>query len=275
VRRSAAVLGGAQRGSSHTGAAGWIARFWRADPGLRLERLVARITGAPVMMPACGRFRLVPIKDLLLPYFLTARRLLRDRPAITELAWSRERSFSQFGEDLFLRRHFDGLADSFYVDVGALHPFQFSNTFLLYKRGWRGINIEPSPDGAAAFRRYRPRDINLDVAISSSGGDVRFRLAGPFAGIDDEHLASRSVPAESIVVPTRTLASVLDEHAADTPIDLLDVDCEDTTWTSCAPTTGIVTVHGLSLLKPIPRRRRSRSQTFSSRLATGGLPAST
>jgi FkbM family methyltransferase len=168
----------------------------------------------------------VSAKDLVLPYYLTARRLCRDWPTAAELAWSRERSFSQFGEDLFLARHFERQSTGFYVDVGALHPFQFSNTYLLYNRGWRGINIEPSPDGAAAFRRYRPDDINLDVAIASAEGEARYRLAGAFAGIDDEQLASRAVPAGTITVTTRTLASVLDEHAAARSIDLLDVDCE-------------------------------------------------
>jgi FkbM family methyltransferase len=168
----------------------------------------------------------VSVKDLVLPYYLTARRLYRDRPTAAELAWSRERSFSQFGEDLFLMRRFERQSSGFYVDVGALHPFQFSNTYLLYKRGWRGINIEPSPEWAAAFRRYRPDDINLEVAIASGEGQVQFRLAGPFAGIDDEDLASRAIPAQTIAVPARTLASVLEEHAAERSIDLLDIDCE-------------------------------------------------
>jgi FkbM family methyltransferase len=163
---------------------------------------------------------------VLLPYVLACRRLRRDWPSVAELAWSQQRSFSQFGEDLYLLRYFDAQMEGFYVDVGALHPFTFSNTYLLHRCGWRGINIEPAPDGAMAFRRYRPRDVNLQVAVASAEGQVPFRLAGPFAAIDDEHNPSRSMPAERIVVATRTLASVLDQHDPGCPIDLLDVDCE-------------------------------------------------
>ena len=32
--------------------------------------------------------------------------------------------------------------DGFYVDVGCFHPKKHSNTYLLYKRGWSGINID-------------------------------------------------------------------------------------------------------------------------------------
>ena len=51
-------------------------------------------------------------------------------------------SFSQEGEDLLIDRMFDGQSVGFYVDVGAHHPTRFSNTYLLYLRGWRGINID-------------------------------------------------------------------------------------------------------------------------------------
>jgi hypothetical protein len=127
--------------------------------------------------------RRASIKDVLLPYVLACRRLRRDWPSVAELAWSQQRSFSQFGEDLYLLRYFDAQMEGFYVDVGALHPFTFSNTYLLHRCGWRGINIEPAPDGAMAFRRYRPRDVNLQVAVASAEGQVPFRLAGPFAAM--------------------------------------------------------------------------------------------
>src|SRR5215510_10661697 len=64
----------------------------------------------------------------------------------------RRTSFSQQGEDLILARLFEGQRRGFYVDVGAHHPRRFSNTFLLYRRGWRGLNIDAAPGSMRLFR---------------------------------------------------------------------------------------------------------------------------
>ena len=34
------------------------------------------------------------------------------------------------------------LNNGIYIDVGCNHPIKFNNTYLLYKRGWSGINID-------------------------------------------------------------------------------------------------------------------------------------
>ncbi|MFT7246563.1 MAG: hypothetical protein ACI82A_003940, partial [Candidatus Azotimanducaceae bacterium] len=71
------------------------------------------------------------------------------------------RSWSQEGEDQILRRIFEQQSTGFYVDVGAHHPKRFSNTFLFYKLGWQGINIDAMPGSMALFNRERSRDLNL------------------------------------------------------------------------------------------------------------------
>src|SRR5579871_3958647 len=79
----------------------------------------------------------------------------------------RAECFSQEGEDLIVGRLFEGQKSGFFVDVGAHHPFRFSNTWLLYRRGWRGINIDGTPGSMEAFRQWRPRDINLECLVST------------------------------------------------------------------------------------------------------------
>jgi hypothetical protein len=74
-------------------------------------------------------------------------------------------SYAQEGEDMVLRRIFEDQPLGFYVDVGAHHPVRFSTTYFFYRRGCRGINIDATPGSMDAFRRLRPRDINLEVAI--------------------------------------------------------------------------------------------------------------
>src|SRR6476646_5268501 len=67
------------------------------------------------------------------------------------------RSYSQEGEDrvlaslLFKIRGGKEVTDGFYVDVGAHHPFKYSNTCFFYARGWQGINIDAWPGSMAAF----------------------------------------------------------------------------------------------------------------------------
>ncbi|MGF6849121.1 FkbM family methyltransferase [Chitinophaga sp. W3I9] len=76
------------------------------------------------------------------------------------------RAYSSEGEDLILKRIFDQKKKGVYIDVGAHHPFRVSNTYLLYKRNWTGINIDPLPGSKALFNRHRPKDINLEIGVS-------------------------------------------------------------------------------------------------------------
>ena len=79
------------------------------------------------------------------------------------------KAYAQEGEDLILYRIFEQTPPGFYVDIGAHHPCCFSSTYLFYQRGWRGINIDAMPGSMDLFRRIRPRDINLESAISEDG----------------------------------------------------------------------------------------------------------
>ena len=78
----------------------------------------------------------------------------------------RRTAYSQDGEDLLLHGLLGAKARGYYVDIGAFHPRKFSNTYLFYKQGWNGINIDATPGSMAEFRRVRPRDTNLEMAIS-------------------------------------------------------------------------------------------------------------
>jgi len=80
------------------------------------------------------------------------------------------RSWSQEGEDQILRRIFESKSIGVYVDVGAHHPKRFSNTYLFYKKGWSGINIDAMPDSMRLFRKWRPRDTNLELGVAEQKG---------------------------------------------------------------------------------------------------------
>lgn len=79
-------------------------------------------------------------------------------------------SYSQCGEDLlvdFILEHFRKTAPS-YLDIGAHHPVYISNTYLFYRKGGRGVCIEPDPVLFKEFGRWRNRDICLNVGVGAS-----------------------------------------------------------------------------------------------------------
>lgn len=86
------------------------------------------------------------------------------------------RSYSQEGEDIVLKSLFSDKKKGFYVDIGAHHPFRFSNTYLFYKQGWRGVNIDATPGSMELFRKYRPRDINIEMPISNNNKKVNYYM---------------------------------------------------------------------------------------------------
>ena len=85
-------------------------------------------------------------------------------------------SYAQAREDVILVRSLREVLpeEGFYIDVGGFHPNVDSVTKAFYDVGWHGINVEPSPDLMGAFYRERPRDINLEVALSSQPGQITF-----------------------------------------------------------------------------------------------------
>ena len=143
------------------------------------------------------------------------------------------RCYSQEGEDLILARYFHDQREGFFVDVGAHHPHRFSNTYLLYRRGWRGVNIDAMPGSMRNFRRSRPRDINIEAAIGSTRGSSTYFVFNEPAlnTFDPELAAERNAPPWKIVstisLPIRPLADVLDEVVPrGQTIDLLTIDAE-------------------------------------------------
>jgi FkbM family methyltransferase len=139
-------------------------------------------------------------------------------------------SFSQFGEDLLLETLLEGRNTGFYVDIGAYSSFRYSNTYRFYARGWRGINVEPNPNGQAHLVKHRPKDINVPVAITSSAGEVEFFMHEhpEMSGIADGQYAHVSGVTGKFRVRTMTLTELLETQvpAEVSRIDFMTMDCE-------------------------------------------------
>jgi FkbM family methyltransferase len=168
------------------------------------------------------------------------RFLVRKPIPASRLEWDNRLANGQYAEDLVLDALIQSVdldQPSFYVDVGAHHPDKLSNTRRFYKRGWRGINIDPNPDGYYAFVRERKRDINLQIAISLEPGQTKLHLyknapeLNRITQSDETAVLSLDgrYSTSSIKVETSTLRDVLSKHAGDVPeIGFMNIDCEGT-----------------------------------------------
>ncbi len=141
-------------------------------------------------------------------------------------------SYAQNFEDVILNRAFKNQDSGFFLDVGAAHPVGHSVTKNFSARGWRGINIEP---GTAAFQLVvadRPRDINLNVGISSKPGELTFFEAPDSLGLStfnadwrEKWQAKDGWNFVEKTVPVMTLTQVCETYV-DEPIDFLKIDVE-------------------------------------------------
>ena len=147
----------------------------------------------------------------------------------------RQFCFSQEGEDLILSRLFVGQEKGFFVDIGAFEPIRFSNTYLFYVKGWRGINVDSTPNSMDAFRRVRPEDSNIEAFVSDKRGPVEFYMFKEGAlntsskDIVRKHSLSEPKYKNDRIVTLvgRRLDDILDEYMpSNTEIDFLNVDVE-------------------------------------------------
>ena len=160
--------------------------------------------------------------------------------AIHKRAWYLRKAFltdfikvhyAQFGEDIILKELIEkDKGDGFFVDVGCYHPRKFNNTYALYKRGWRGINVDMEEDKIALFEAARPGDVNIVCAVSDKRETVTRYRDGQFglgSTIDDNHARKTSVDYDSGSIETKTLTEIIDgTRYGGRQIDLLTVDAE-------------------------------------------------
>jgi FkbM family methyltransferase len=184
------------------------------------------------------------------------------------------KSYAQEGEDIVLRRIFDAKESGFYVDVGAHHPKRFSNTYIFYRRGWRGINVEPNPASIREFERARPRDINLQVGISELPGSATYyEFDEPALNTFDREVVDQRLRdtsyrlVGSTQVPLLRLDDVLRRHLPPgQEIDFLSVDVEgldlstlkSNDWDSFRPACVLAEVLGANSVEEVLRGEVAR-----------------
>lgn len=130
-------------------------------------------------------------------------------------------SYAQNHEDVILARAFADKSNGFYIDIGACFPDDGSVTKHFYDLGWRGINVEPHPEAFKLLANQRSRDINLNIAIAESDGEVKLYYGNSIG----ETTALEEGNSASFIIPALSLKSLCEKYVH-TDVDFLKVDVE-------------------------------------------------
>ena len=120
----------------------------------------------------------------------------------------------------------------FYVEVGCNHPQFHSNTYGLYRVGWRGICIDANDKLVRKYGLFRPRDIAVCALVSNSEGEVDYyRIENDVLSTVDQANVAQAV-AEGLHYEvekrnTAGLTSILDQYGAPAQFELLSIDAEE------------------------------------------------
>ncbi len=147
-------------------------------------------------------------------------------------------TYAQEAEDILLDRIWEGKTPNsgIYVDVGANHPVRSSNTAWLYRRGWRGVLVEPNPDLIDSLKELRPEDEIANVGVSKEQKSLTFfrfkesRLNTFSTQVSNKIKASgRWQSLDEIQVNCRTLNAIIKDSKLIQKagyVDILSVDVE-------------------------------------------------
>jgi len=146
-----------------------------------------------------------------------------------------KKSYSQCGEDLIVQFVFDNLSikNPSYIDIGAHHPFNLSNTALFYEQGSRGINIEPDPILFKEFLLHRKSDTNLNIGISDKSSIQDFYVMNAptlntFSKVEADKYSKEGdfYVKEVVKINTSELSGILEKHTQGIFPDFLSIDAE-------------------------------------------------
>ena len=139
-------------------------------------------------------------------------------------------SYSFNAVDLIINYIFKDQNTGTYVDIGAQHPISNNNTYLLFKRGWSGVNIDLDKKNIDLFNISRPRDINLNFAISDKQQEVElyfYHDASPINTLSKQVSDFQKASVKSVKkINSYTLNNILEKIDFKKKIDYMNIDVE-------------------------------------------------
>jgi hypothetical protein len=146
-------------------------------------------------------------------------------------------SFAQAGEDVCLNFMFDymGFKDIQYLDIGTWDPIAFNNTYFFYRKGFRGVLVEPNGAMCQKIRAARPEDTTLEAGIGVTAvreADYYMMTESAwntFSKEEAEHMTQVTgggIRVDKVIkMPLLNINDVMDKHFGKAPA-YLSIDAE-------------------------------------------------
>lgn len=157
--------------------------------------------------------------------------------ASTKSFWDKK-TLSQSGEDAIISFATMALKipldKTTYLDLGANHAKELSNTFFFYNNGARGVLVEANPNLIPELKFYRSEDIILNKCISTVNNEkVPFYIInGDGLSTLDKNSADEALEknpnleiTEIVNVETITVNTIMEKYFGKAPI-ILNIDLE-------------------------------------------------
>lgn len=158
------------------------------------------------------------------------------RRALDVIGLKAKTSYSQVGEDLIVDYLFTSLniKNISYLEIGTNQPILCNNTYLFYKRGYRGVCIEPDLSMVDVIKKKRPGDtvLNLGIGLTDQAEAPFYLFPGlvngwsTFSAEEANIRQSESGTSFSkLMVPLKTINRVIEENFHSCP-NFISLDVE-------------------------------------------------
>ena len=145
----------------------------------------------------------------------------------------KRKQYSQWGEDQYVNFFFKDVQKGIYLDVGCFHPYMYSNTCLLHKKGWTGINVDINQTSIDLFNIARPKDINLCTTIDENKRKFTMYYDDPFSPVNTldknfyENLKESFFKNKKILsVQSKTIKEIIEISKIENKVDFINIDVE-------------------------------------------------
>ena len=173
------------------------------------------------------------LKKFFLKTKLTYKIYLYYNLYIRHKCFLRRTQYSQWGEDLLINNFFENKQKGIYLDIGCFHPFMYSNTYLLFQKGWKGINIDINQTSIDLFNICRPNDTNLCTTIDENKRKFEVYYDDPFSPVNtldkDFYLNLKKTffkNKKKLFVQSKKIQEIIEVSKIEGTIDFINIDVE-------------------------------------------------
>ena len=136
-------------------------------------------------------------------------------------------AYSHWGIDLIITKLLDSKNRGIYIDVGCHHPFLNNHSYLLYKSGWEGINIDIDYNSIDMFNFFRKSDVNIQTAVTDHKGEVNLFFYHNRAAKNTISKEFGSDAKEQKKINSDTLNNIIENSKfKNSKIDFVSIDVE-------------------------------------------------